>query len=133
MGRSLPPRRAASPGRRRQCGIRAWRSPCDLGHVPQPPQRRKAHLASALTHPAACQHRCGGRPDPMTSMTEAAAGFETVICAVSDHVAQITLNRPHRRNALNYQAYDELERAFRFASDDPEVRCVIVTGADPAF
>lgn len=69
----------------------------------------------------------------MASMTEATAGFETVVCALEDHVTRITLNRPHRRNALNYQAYDELELAFRAASADPDVRCVVVTGADPAF
>ncbi|MBN9568386.1 MAG: enoyl-CoA hydratase/isomerase family protein [Alphaproteobacteria bacterium] len=55
-------------------------------------------------------------------------GFDVV-----DHVATITLNRPQRRNALNFRAYDELESAFRIASADPEIRCVIVTGADPAF
>jgi enoyl-CoA hydratase/carnithine racemase len=69
----------------------------------------------------------------MASTKEATAGFETVMCEVAGHVARITLNRPHRRNALNYQAYDELEQAFRAASADPDVRCVVVTGADPAF
>jgi enoyl-CoA hydratase/carnithine racemase len=52
---------------------------------------------------------------------------------VADHVATITLNRPERRNALNRRAYDEIEAAFTHASRDPEVRCVLVTGADPAF
>lgn len=69
----------------------------------------------------------------MVSLTETSAGFECVVCAVEDHVATITLNRPDRRNALNYRAYDELEQAFRLATADPEVRCVIVTGTDPAF
>lgn len=69
----------------------------------------------------------------MVSLTEKSAGFEHVACALSDHVATITLNRPERRNALNYRAYDELEAAFRASAADPEVRCVIVTGADPAF
>jgi enoyl-CoA hydratase/carnithine racemase len=69
----------------------------------------------------------------MDAMTERTAGFACVRTEVADHVATITLNRPERRNALNYQAYDELEGALRAASDDPEVRCVIVTGADPAF
>jgi enoyl-CoA hydratase/carnithine racemase len=69
----------------------------------------------------------------MVSIMERAVGFEAVDCALDDHVATITLNRPQRRNALNYRAYDELEQAFRAASADPEVRCVIVTGADPAF
>lgn len=61
------------------------------------------------------------------------ASFETVHYEVADHVATVTLNRPERRNALNRTAYAELETAFRAAQADPEVRCVIVTGADPAF
>jgi len=58
---------------------------------------------------------------------------DSVLYAVEDHVATITLNRPERRNALNFEAYDRLEAAFRRAVHDPEARCVIVTGADPAF
>ncbi len=58
---------------------------------------------------------------------------ESVLYDVADHVATITLNRPEQRNALNYDAYDRLEAAFRRAVAEPEVRCVIVTGADPAF
>jgi enoyl-CoA hydratase/carnithine racemase len=69
----------------------------------------------------------------MASLAERSAGFGCVDVALADHVATITLNRPERRNALNYQAYDELEVAFRAAAADPDVRCVIVTGADPAF
>jgi enoyl-CoA hydratase/carnithine racemase len=69
----------------------------------------------------------------MVSMAETTETFECVVCAAADRVAVITLNRPHRRNALNYQAYDELEAALRAASADPEIRCVVVTGADPAF
>jgi enoyl-CoA hydratase/carnithine racemase len=68
----------------------------------------------------------------MVSLTERTAAFTCVVCALDGHVATITLNRPERRNALNYQAYDELEAALRAAAD-PQVRCVIVTGADPAF
>jgi enoyl-CoA hydratase/carnithine racemase len=69
----------------------------------------------------------------MVSLAERTAGFDAVTAQAADHVAVITLNRPHRRNALNYQAYDELEASFRAASADPEIRCVVVTGADPAF
>src|SRR5215217_5307766 len=69
----------------------------------------------------------------MVSITERTAGFEAVLVSLDDHVATITLNRPERRNALSYRAYDELETAFRTAAADPDVRCVIVTGADPAF
>jgi enoyl-CoA hydratase/carnithine racemase len=67
------------------------------------------------------------------TIAENTAGADGVTLAVDGHVAVITLDRPHRRNALNYRAYDQLEAAFRTASADPEVRCVVVTGADPAF
>ena len=50
-----------------------------------------------------------------------------------NHVAELTISRPESRNALNWQAYRQLEAAFRSAQADPEVRCVLLTGADPAF
>ena len=59
--------------------------------------------------------------------------FTCVLYDLADHVAVITLNRPERRNALNPRAYAEIEAAFQAASAEPEVRCVVVTGADPAF
>lgn len=58
---------------------------------------------------------------------------DSVTYAVTDHVATITLNRPEQRNALSRDAYARLEAAFRRAVTDVEARCVIVTGADPAF
>ncbi|HEY2047765.1 MAG TPA: enoyl-CoA hydratase-related protein [Caulobacteraceae bacterium] len=58
---------------------------------------------------------------------------ESVLWEIEAGVATITLNRPERRNALNFEAYDALERALRRAVSDDDVRCVIVTGADPAF
>lgn len=62
-----------------------------------------------------------------------ATAFECVQYRVSDHVATVRLNRPERRNALNWRAYAELGAAFQSIQNDPEVRCVIVTGTDPAF
>jgi len=59
--------------------------------------------------------------------------FSCTLYEVRDHICRITLNRPERRNALNRRAYDEIEAAFRHAAADPDARCVVVTGADPAF
>jgi enoyl-CoA hydratase/carnithine racemase len=52
---------------------------------------------------------------------------------VEAHVARIALDRPDVRNALNREAYRQLEAAFREAQRDPEVRCVVLSGTDPAF
>src|SRR5258708_12740276 len=48
---------------------------------------------------------------------------------VDGHVGVITLRRPEARNALTFTTYRELEDAVRNAS----VRCLIITGTDPAF
>jgi enoyl-CoA hydratase/carnithine racemase len=47
----------------------------------------------------------------------------------ADHVGVITLNRPEARNALTFTTYKELEDAVRTSS----ARCIVITGADPAF
>jgi enoyl-CoA hydratase/carnithine racemase len=64
---------------------------------------------------------------------EEKAMSQSVIYETAAGVATITLNRPEKRNALNLDAYERLEAAFRQAVRDPLARCVIVTGADPAF
>jgi enoyl-CoA hydratase len=46
-----------------------------------------------------------------------------------DHVGLLTLNRPEARNALTFTTYAELEEAVRGTT----ARCVVITGADPAF
>jgi enoyl-CoA hydratase/carnithine racemase len=45
------------------------------------------------------------------------------------HVGIITLNRPQARNALTHTTYAELEDAVRTT----DARCLVITGADPAF
>jgi enoyl-CoA hydratase len=45
------------------------------------------------------------------------------------HVGVITLQRPEARNALTYTTYAELEDAVRTTT----ARCLVITGADPAF
>jgi enoyl-CoA hydratase/carnithine racemase len=62
-----------------------------------------------------------------------AAQLDVVRYDVAEHVARITLSRPARRNALDREAYRQLEIAFRHAQADPEVRCVVLSGEDPAF
>jgi enoyl-CoA hydratase/carnithine racemase len=46
-----------------------------------------------------------------------------------DHVGLITLQRPEARNALTFSLYAALEQAVR----STEARCLVITGADPAF
>jgi methylglutaconyl-CoA hydratase len=47
--------------------------------------------------------------------------------------AVLTINRPNQRNALSRALIAELSNAFQRALHDPTARCVILTGAGPAF
>jgi len=55
--------------------------------------------------------------------------YEEIRYELDGHVGIVTLNRPEARNALTFQTYAELEDAVRTT----EARCLVVTGADPAF
>ncbi|MFQ5418544.1 MAG: enoyl-CoA hydratase/isomerase family protein [Myxococcota bacterium] len=55
--------------------------------------------------------------------------FETLLYDKEDRVAILTLNRPERRNAFDWTMALELGRAWQAIKRDPEVACVVVTGA----
>lgn len=52
---------------------------------------------------------------------------------VNDHVATVTFNRPERKNAWNTDMEHEFRQVMQEASDDPEIRVVVITGAGSAF
>lgn len=59
---------------------------------------------------------------------------ELVLLQVNDGVAQLTLNRPKRRNALSSALTEALISALQVVAQDPAVRSVVLTGAgDKAF
>ena len=56
-----------------------------------------------------------------------------VLYSVRDHVAVITLNRPHAMNAVNSALARAAGAALERADQDPDVRAVVLTGAGRAF
>jgi enoyl-CoA hydratase/3-hydroxyacyl-CoA dehydrogenase len=62
--------------------------------------------------------------------------YETVLVAVDEaaRIGTITVNRPHRLNAINGQLIVDLRKALAEMEDDARVRVVVLTGAgDKAF
>src|ERR1700744_2185379 len=54
---------------------------------------------------------------------------DAILLDIKDGIALITLNRPHRLNALNYELIDRLMAALDSIEIEPDVRAVILTGA----
>ncbi|MBV1879832.1 MAG: enoyl-CoA hydratase/isomerase family protein [Pseudomonadales bacterium] len=55
---------------------------------------------------------------------------EIVLYSLHNHIATITLNRPHRRNALSTASFRRLNALFKQIDNDPDVRVAILTGSD---
>jgi enoyl-CoA hydratase/carnithine racemase len=64
---------------------------------------------------------------------EEIAGGKLVIDRPADAVARIRIVNPQRRNALDHEILDGLADILPRLDDGIETRCVIVTGAPPAF
>lgn len=59
--------------------------------------------------------------------------YQTILYHVSENILTITLNRPEQMNAFTVEMANELVRAFESASEDDEVRAIVVTGSGKAF
>lgn len=58
---------------------------------------------------------------------------ESTLFDVRDGAAWITLNRPENRNALSAGLVNELYDHLESANKTKEARCIVITGAGPAF
>ena len=55
--------------------------------------------------------------------------YQTIRYEISDRILTITLNRPEQLNAFTVRMMSELVHAFGRASEDDQVRAIVVTGA----
>ncbi|MBI1187653.1 MAG: enoyl-CoA hydratase [Alphaproteobacteria bacterium] len=66
-------------------------------------------------------------------MTAIDTGAQELIADLSDGVLTLTMNRPEARNALNGAMLEALGVQITQAELDPNVKCVVLTGAGGAF
>lgn len=59
--------------------------------------------------------------------------YQYIQYSVADQIAEITLNRPDKRNALNFEMVSELRHAFKVADESPLVKVIILKGNGKAF
>jgi enoyl-CoA hydratase len=55
--------------------------------------------------------------------------FENILVQKKDSLAQITINRPKKLNALNSETINELNIAFETLEEDDNIRAIILTGS----
>ncbi len=60
-------------------------------------------------------------------------GTADLLAALDQGVLTLTLNRPESRNAITAAMADALARQLAAAEADPEVKCVVLTGAGRGF
>src|SRR4051794_24124771 len=56
-----------------------------------------------------------------------------VLLTVTEGIAEVRLNRPDRRNAVNDEMYEGLLRAAAQLRDDASVRAIVMSGEGAAF
>jgi len=64
-------------------------------------------------------------------LTESTTG--ELLVETRGRIALITLNRPERLNAISRDMLDELSAKVTEANRDPEIRCIVLTGAGRGF
>jgi 2-(1,2-epoxy-1,2-dihydrophenyl)acetyl-CoA isomerase len=59
--------------------------------------------------------------------------YQTIVYETVSGVAKITMNRPDKFNSFTEQMHKELMDALKKSDKNPEVRCLLITGAGKAF
>lgn len=59
--------------------------------------------------------------------------LETIQVDVTNHIATLTLNRPDKANAMNWQMWQDIRSAMQWADRTPEVRVVVLRGEGKHF
>ena len=59
--------------------------------------------------------------------------YEAILYEIEDNILTITLNRPEKLNAFNFNMQSDLIDAIDKANNDDEVKAIIVTGAGRGY
>ena len=66
-------------------------------------------------------------------MEKVDTGTDHLLFETGDGVAMLTMNRPEARNAMSGEMNEALQRILAEVEVDPEIRCVVLTGAGKGF
>ena len=61
------------------------------------------------------------------------AAYDRILVEISDHIGNVTLNRPEKANAFDPEMCDDLLEGLRMLSTADQVRVIVITGTGKAF
>ncbi|XP_060075320.1 enoyl-CoA delta isomerase 2-like [Ylistrum balloti] len=67
-------------------------------------------------------------PEPSSGEKKQAPKFQTIDVTVAEGVCKIMLNRPEKKNAINFEMYEEVGNALKEAGQDDRVVLAVLTG-----
>ncbi|KAL5467667.1 hypothetical protein EMCRGX_G031930 [Ephydatia muelleri] len=70
-----------------------------------------------------------GSQVPSSSQASTTQEYQHIVVTTEGGVRTILLNRPTKKNALNYQMYSEIQEAMKAAGEDKSVVVTVLTGA----
>ena len=59
--------------------------------------------------------------------------YNSFLVSIEDHVASVAFNRPEKANSLHRAAWKEMQQIFEDLDDNPEVRCIVLSGEGKHF
>ncbi|MFW9824919.1 MAG: enoyl-CoA hydratase/isomerase family protein, partial [Candidatus Thorarchaeota archaeon] len=59
--------------------------------------------------------------------------FKTILYEVKDKIGYITLNRPEKHNAMDYQMLDDLDAVLDHAEADKSANAIVLRGNGKSF
>ncbi|XP_067323143.1 enoyl-CoA delta isomerase 2-like [Anolis sagrei] len=68
----------------------------------------------------------------MSGSAESKGEYKTILVTTKDKITKITLNRPHKKNALNFVMYREIQQALEEAAKD-DCTLTAITGCGDYF
>jgi len=67
------------------------------------------------------------------SQEGAAKSYRHILVKTENGISMLTINRPHKLNALNLETIEEMKHALTSLRQAGQTRCLVIRGAPPAF
>ncbi|KAK6982556.1 enoyl-CoA delta isomerase 2 mitochondrial [Biomphalaria glabrata] len=98
-----------------------WKAWKDLGNITQD-DAQKAYISLV-------NELAGAEPPPEAQVQGSGTQYEGLKITREDGIFTLQLNRPTKKNAITWQMYRDIGKAFKEAAEDDRYRIAVITGS----